>query len=163
MHVKFSFHLHSPPQINLSIAISVTTGLEFSHHTNKTWEMSKCIGHKYRKWNGDKRLNEMTSPVNGCSTGVKFARVFSSSRDPTFVFNRIWSLCRWAGSLVSRILSGLMRMRRILPIPSGVRMGAVTGVTSSLWTLGPRGTWRPLESHSWWTCRQIKNRQFAWN
>lgn len=49
MHVEFSFDLHSPPQINLSIVISVMTGLEFSHHTDKTWEMSKCIGHKYRK------------------------------------------------------------------------------------------------------------------
>lgn len=40
----------------------------------------------------------------------------------------------------SRVSSGLMRMRQVLSIPSGVRMEAVTGVTSSLWTWGPRGT-----------------------
>lgn len=31
--------------------------------------MSKCIGHKYRKWNGDKWWNEMTSPVMAALRG----------------------------------------------------------------------------------------------
>lgn len=143
------------PQINLSGVISVMMRFEFSRHIHKTREMSKCIGHKYGKWNGDKWWIDISS--NGCSVGT-FACFFSSSRDPTFALIG-FNAC--VDELVHRFPGSnqvLMRMCQILPVPSGVRMEAVAGVTSSLWTLGPRRTFGTLETYSGWACGWIKNR-----
>ncbi len=145
-----------PAQLNLSGVISVMMRFEFSRHTYKSLEMSKCIGHKYGQWNRDKWWIDITS--NGCSVG-KFAHLFSSSRDPTFV---LIGCNAWVDELVHRFPGSnnqvLMRMRQILPVPSGIRMEAVAGVTSSLWTLGPRRTFGTMETYSGWACRWIKNR-----
>ncbi len=45
--IKPAFAMTVPAQLNLSGVISVMMRLIFLTRTHKSWEMSKCIGHKY--------------------------------------------------------------------------------------------------------------------